>query len=293
LDRDLLAGFSVYFRERNFSEQTFNQSNLGFEPRIGFPLSENGRLIVRYRLSNDDIYDVAQDTSLIIINEEGALTTSALGFTYAYDRRNSVVDPTAGFILTLNQEFAGLGGDVTHSKTSGAARTYTSLYDEAVVLSATLEGGAIFSDQGTRITDRFNTGGDSFRGFARNGVGPRDSCDVGECIPPFQRDLEVDEAVGGNFFSILRLDASFPLGLPEEYGIFGGLFADIGSLWGLDDTNGSQGQVDDSFQLRSSAGVSLFVDTPFAPLRFNYAFPIQTVEGDVTERFRFTVATRF
>lgn len=293
-DRDLLAGFNVYFRQRNFSEQTFDQTNIGIEPRLGFPLSENGRLILRYRLSSDDISDVADDTSLIIINEEGDLITSAVGFTYAYDRRNSIVDPTAGFILSLSQEFAGLGGDTTYSKTSGRARGYTSLYDEAVVLSATLEGGAIFSDDGTRITDRFNAGGDSFRGFQRNGVGPRDQCDVGECVPPFQQDLEVDEALGGNYYSILRLDASFPLGLPEEYGIFGGLFADMGSLWGLDDTNGSQPTpVDDSFQLRAAAGVSLFVDTPFAPLRFNYAFPIKTVEGDQIERFRFTVATRF
>jgi len=39
--------------------------------------------------------------------------------------------------------------------------------------------------------------------------------------------------------------------------------------------------------------VSLFVDTPFAPLRFNYAFPLAKEEYDVTERFRFTVQTRF
>ena len=175
-DRDLLAGFNVYYRDRNFDEQSFNTSSIGIEPRIGFPLSENGRLTLRYRLSQDDIYDVADDTSRIIEDEEGKLITSALGFTYAYDRRNSVVDPTAGFILTLNQEFAGLGGDTTYSKTRGTARAYTSLFDEDLVLSAELEGGVIVCDDGTRITDRFNTGGDSFRGFARNGLGPRDFC---------------------------------------------------------------------------------------------------------------------
>ncbi len=291
-DRDLLAGFNIYYRQRNFSEQTFEQTNLGFEPRIGFPLSENGRLVLRYRLSNDGILDVAPDTSRIIIAEEGELVTSALSFTYAFDRRNSVVDPSAGFILTLNQEFAGLGGDVTHSKTRGTARAYTSFFEEDLILSATLEGGAIFSDEGTRITDRFNAGGDSFRGFQRNGIGPRDFCEVGDCLPP-QEDLEVDESLGGNFFGILRLDASFPLGLPQEYGIFGGVFADAGSLWGLDDINGSMGEVDDSFQLRASVGLSLFVDTPFAPLRFNYAFPVRTVEGDQTEEFRFAIESRF
>jgi outer membrane protein insertion porin family len=92
---------------------------------------------------------------------------------------------------------------------------------------------------------------------------------------------------------VLRLDASFPLGLPQEYGIYGGVFGDIGSLWGLDDIDGSMGPVDDGFHVRSSVGVSLFVDTPFAPLRFNYAVPIQREDYDVVERFRFTVQTRF
>ncbi|WP_424926707.1 outer membrane protein assembly factor BamA [Amaricoccus tamworthensis] len=291
-DRDLLAGFNIYYRERDLSEQSFETKNVGFEPRVGFPLSENGRLIVRYRLSEDEIDNVEDTVSRVIFNEEGSLTTSALGFTYSYDKRNSVVDPTAGFILTLNQEFAGLGGDVRHSKTYGSAKTYTSFFEEDLILSATLEGGAIFSDDGTRILDRFNAGGDSFRGFERNGVGPRDMCDVGECLDP-QEDVEVDESLGGNYYGVLRMDASFPLGLPQEYGIYGGVFMDVGSLWGLDDTAGSMGEVDDDFKLRAAAGVSLFVDTPFAPLRFNYAYPIKKVDGDKEERFRFSVAARF
>lgn len=291
-DRDLLAGFNIYARQRNLSEQAFQNTSYGIEPRIGFPLSENGAIVLKYRLSSDDISDVQDDVSRIIFREEGRLTTSAMAFTYSYDRRNSVVDPTAGFILTLNQEFAGLGGDVTHSKTQGTARLFKSYFDEALILSATLEGGAIFSKQGTRITDRFNAGGDSFRGFARNGIGPRDKRDVGECLDP-QEDLEVDESLGGNYYGILRMDASFPLGLPEEYGIYGGFFADAGSLWQLDDTAGSQGEVDDSMILRASAGVSLFVNTPFAPLRFNYALPFKKAEYDQTERFRFSIQTRF
>ena len=172
-DRDLLVGFNAYYRDTNYDEQSFKTKNVGFEPRLGFPLSENGRLTMRYQISQDDIYDVEDDTSLIILNEEGSLITSAVGATYVYDRRNSVVDPTAGFLLTLNQDFAGLGGDTHYSKTQARARAYTSFFEEELVLSAELEGGAIFAGgDGTRITDRFNTGGDSFRGFARNGLGP-------------------------------------------------------------------------------------------------------------------------
>ena len=37
-------------------------------------------------------------------------------------------------------------------------------------------------------------------------------------------------------FTSLSLEASFPIGIPEEYGIFGGIFLDAGSVWGLDNT---------------------------------------------------------
>ncbi len=207
-----------------------------------------------------------------------------------------MVDPTAGFILTLNQDFAGLGGDTTYSKTQAKGRIYSSLFEEEVVLSAEVEGGVIFAQDGDRITDRFNTGGDSFRGFARNGLGPRDFCgsakDGTTCRAP-QRTQTVNDALGGNYYGVLRLDASFPIGIPQQYGIYGGVFADVGSLWGLDDAQGSMGHVDPDMHLRSAVGLSLFVDTPFAPLRFTYAFPVQKETYDVVERFRFSVQTRF
>ena len=63
---------------------------------------------------------------------------------------------------------------------------------------------SIVSDDGTRITDRFNTGGDSFRGFARNGLGPRDFCgddDETACTRAAGQHVEVDDALGGNYYT--------------------------------------------------------------------------------------------
>ncbi len=291
-DRDLLGGFQIYYLDRNYNETAYKTRNIGFVPRFGFPVSENGRLTLRYILSQDKLFDVAFDASDIIKEEEGKYITSALAGTYTFDRRNSPVDPSAGFILSVTQEFAGVGGDTTYSKTSGTARAYSSLFDEDVILSAALEGGALFSTDGSNVTQRFITGGDAFRGFARNGVGPRDICDVGDCFAP-QESVKVDDPLGGNFLSVLRLDASFPLGPLEEYGIYGGVFSDIGSLWGLDETDGSMGEVDADFYLRATAGLSLFVETPFAPLRFNFSRALRKKDYDETENFRFTVATRF
>jgi len=103
----------------------------------------------------------------------------------------------------------------------------------------------------------------------------------------------VDDALGGNVYAVGRLEASFPLGLPEELGIFGGVFFDVGSVWELDSTAGSSGTIDDSRQLRSAAGVSLFWTTPIGPLRFNFSRPIEKQSFDKTEDFRISIDTRF
>lgn len=283
LDRDLLAGFSLYYRDVSREESSFQTTDIGFEPRVAFPLSENGRLELRYRLSSDEIRDFGPNVSPIIIAEAGTLVTSSLGFTYNYDRRNSQVDPTKGFIFSLSEDFAGLGGDSQYSKTTAKIRGFTSLFQEDVILSAELEGGILTSmSGGSRITDRFFLGGDSFRGFAYGGIGPRDKAG------------DIDDALGGNMYGIARIQASFPLGFPPQYGIFGGVFVDAGSLWSLDVvTGGASGTIDDDPALRAAAGVSLFWETPIGPLRFNFSRPLLKEPDDITENFRFTIGTRF
>ncbi len=287
LDRDLLAGFDLYYREVDRDESSFQQTNIGFEPRIAFPVSEDGRLQVSYRLSQDEIRDIDANASSLIQPREDL--TSAIALTYTLDKRNSPVDPTAGYRLRVSQEFAGLGGDVTFSKTSASAKGYTSFFGEDLIVSAEIEGGALNSDNGdNRIIDRFFLGGDRLRGFEVGGIGPRDfcnSCGAGGGA--------VDDALGGNLYAVGRVEASFPLGLPEEYGIFGGVFFDTGSVWSLDNTNGSSGTVDDSQIWRSAAGVSIFWSTPIGPLRFNFSRPIVKESYDKPENFRISIDTRF
>ena len=117
-------------------------------------------------------------------------------------------------------------------------------------------------------------------GFESNGIGPRD--------------LGTDDALGGNFFAVARFEADFPLGLPEEYGIKGGAFLDVGSVWGLDNTTGTGGlTVDDSAKLRSTVGVSVLWDTPLGPLRFNLSKALKKETYDKEQRFDLTISTKF
>lgn len=73
----------------------------------------------------------------------------------------------------------------------------------------------------------------------------------------------------------------------------GGVFYDIGSIWGLDDTQGSNGTVDDAFHLRQVIGATIFWETPIGPLRFDFTRAIQKEDYDDTRDFNFTVSTRF
>ena len=113
----------------------------------------------------------------------------------------------------------------------------------------------------SRVTERF-FGNTKIRGFEANGIGPRD-------LAAPNRD-----PLGGNVFAVARFESEFPVGLPEEYKIRGGVFADFGSVWNLDNKSGgvAGGQlIDDKAHLRSSIGLSFFWTTALGPLRFNFA----------------------
>ena len=274
-DRDLSAGFRLYYRDSDRSESSFQTTNFGFEPTVRFPVGEKTRMGISYRLSSDEIRDVVSGSTVIQDDAVGPQVTSSVGLTISHDRRDSRVNPTSGFIVSLDEELAGLGGDLSFSKTIVRAKGYTSFFDDSLVLSAELEGGALVSTDGSdsRVTDRFFLGGSSLKGFATGGIGPRDSGD----------------ALGGNYYGVLRLQGSFPIGFGEDSGIFGGVFAEAGSVWDL----GSIVVDDDEMYVRASTGVSLFWATPIGPLEFSYAFPMLYEDDDITQNFSVAVSTRF
>ena len=91
-----------------------------------------------------------------------------------------------------------------------------------------------------------------------------------------------------------RLEAEFPLGLPEEYGITGGVFADYGSVWDVG-RSGPAGTniIYNGFTPRATAGVSIFWTTPLGPLRFNFTEPLLAEDQDQTKAFDVTISTSF
>jgi outer membrane protein insertion porin family len=282
LDRDLSLGNSIFFRQDDRDdESSFQVDTAGIRPEIGFPLSEDLDLSLRYEFLYDNV-DVASDASPAIQADEGSRITSSVGHKLTYDRRNDPLEPTSGYLLSLDQQIAGLGGAGQFVKSRGSAKTWLGVLDDRVVTSFEVEAGALvtFGDD-SRVTERFFIGGPTLRGFAPQGIGPRDTVSVEE------------DALGGNYFAVARIEASFPLGLPEELGIFGGFFVDAGTLWGLDQTSFPGVTIDDGADLRVALGPLLFMDTPLGPLELSLGFPIVKERFDDKELFRLSVGTRF
>lgn len=310
LGRDLGARLSLWKRRTTQDNVKFNTDTAGLLTAIDFPTSPNGRVSLRYRLTRSAMTDVTpipgpgecdadddDDTlpncntgsSPILVDEaaKGRLVSSAIGYEYSYDSRRERIDPRTAWKFRFGQDFAGVGGDVHSITTSLYAGVESRAWREEVRLLAELEAGAIHMRDGeiSRYIDRYN--GSYVRGFETSGYGPRDL------------HAPNNDALGGNYYWVARAEAQFPLGLPEEYGILGGLFADVGSVWGLDNKSGVAGPdqpggvVDDGMKIRASIGASLFWETPIGPLRFNFTKALRKESYDETQPFDMTITTRF
>ncbi|MEM9971385.1 MAG: outer membrane protein assembly factor BamA, partial [Pseudomonadota bacterium] len=229
-DRDLQGGLSLSYSLSDNNNARYDLETFRFAPSLGFPVSENGRLTVSAFTESRDLFDVDPDAAGILQAEgtRGAEATYGLSYSYTFDNRRSGLNPRAGVVFRFEQEFGF--GDIEYIRTNALAAAETRVLGEDVTLRATIEGGALnLLDGSSRVTDRYFLSSRVMRGFTASGIGPREIGTSGSGVA-------FNDALGGEFFAVARLEAEFPLGLPEEYGITGGVFFDYGSVWNIGDT---------------------------------------------------------
>ncbi|WP_315799736.1 outer membrane protein assembly factor BamA [Bradyrhizobium sp. SZCCHNS3002] len=240
---------------------------------------------------------------------KGATLTSALGYTLNYNTLDNTKNPTDGLLVDFKQDFAGVGGDVSYLKTAFDAKYFTPLVSDIVSI-VHLQGGILNKIGNTqlRMLDHFQMGPNLVRGFAPNGIGPRD-------INPFG----TQDALGGTKYWGASLELQMPFWfLPKETGLKGAIYADAGGLSGYQGPTGwdltnevnrapctppsrnpnNAGtclglQFSDQNTVRTSVGVGLVWASPFGPLRFDYAIPLTKGQFDRTQEFRFGGGTSF
>ena len=242
------------------------------------------------------------ESSLAVRKElnDGAALTSALGYTLTYNTLDNTKNPTDGLLIDWRQDFAGVGGNVSYLKSAVDAKYFTPLVSD-IVSVIHLQGGVLnkIGDKDLRMLDHYQMGPTLVRGFASNGIGPRDIT---------YRSLgATGDALGGTRYWGASAELQMPFWfLPKEVGLKGSVYADAGSLWGYQGPTSwaATGEVntaackcamqyDDSKVVRSSVGVGLIWASPFGPLRFDYAVPLSKGKYDVVQEFRFGGGTSF
>lgn len=283
LGRDVAFGFNLSYTETNNRAAVYDTAIGVLSPSFEFPISENGRLNLNYKAEYSDITNLGATAGALVTAEaaRGEIWQQSVGYKYSFDTRRTGLNPNAGFLFEFGQDFGIDDSSDSFIQTNVRAVAQTKVLSEEVTLRATLEGGALnySGSDGSRVTDRFYMGSNTMRGFEFGGIGPREVSGT------------TNDALGGNYFAVARFEAEFPLGLPEEYGITGGVFYDIGSLWGLDKTNAST--LYDEFSARQVVGVSVFWTTPIGPLRFNFSEALAQESFDKDQSFDLTISTRF
>jgi outer membrane protein insertion porin family len=214
----------------------------------------------------------------------GPAWVSSVGSTVTYSTLDNNKNPTDGIKSQLSQDLAGLGGDVNFLRTTEDVRYYHALNDDVVGM-VRAQGGYItgWGGQQVPLMNTFFGGPTMVRGFAPNGIGPRD------LTPGTTMDN-----VGGSMYwaTTAELQSAIP-GVPKEYGLKALAFVDSGSVFGYSGPTIFPGsaqslQVANSNVVRSSVGVGLSWDSPFGPLSINYAVPLSKAPYDVVQPFGFS-----
>ena len=282
LDRNLSAGVDVFGSQTNNQDlSSYDVNTAGTTFRVGYPLSDEIRQKLNYSFHYDQILNVPSTASLYIIDQEGASTTSSVGQSLIFDTRDSKLEPTLGFITHFDTDIAGAGGSRQWFRSKIGGTQYYPLAEKWII-SGTAEAGDIVGLGGpTKINERFFLGGDSLRGFQYAGVGPRDLTS------------SYQDALGGNSFVRGDIDLTMPTPLPPEFGIKGHWFVDAGVLGSPDLTPIPGDTIATDQSPRLSTGIGVTWDSPFGPIRLDFAEPILYKSYDKIEHIHFSFGTKF
>ena len=228
----------------------------------------------------------------------GPSITSLVGYGLVYNTVDNNRNPTRGVLAELRQDFAGVGGDVNFIRTTGEVKLYYELMSDIVSLLR-LQGGYVagWGGKDLRMLDHFQMGPNLVRGFASAGIGPRDLT-----IGPTTND-----ALGGTMYWGSSVEVQVPIfGLPKDFGMKLAVFADAGSVWDyrgprIFPATGTSVTTIDPFTgkdtndmlVRSSVGAGIIWESPFGPIRVDYAFPLTKDPNDRVQQLRFSGGTKF
>jgi outer membrane protein insertion porin family len=311
--------YSLYTQSINLPTQLNDCNNLGTDNTFWTPafLQANGLSPTQ---TNCLLFGQASLPIRVELGN-GTTLTSMVGYGLIYNTLDNNKDPTSGISVNFGQDFAGLGGDSHYMRSSVDFRAYYEPVSDLVSVLHLQAGNILGLGTNTiRMLDDFKMGPNLVRGFQPAGIGPRD-------VTNYPFGYGTGDALGGTVYWGASAELQYPLYfLPKDSGFRGAVFVDTGSVWGYkgETSSPATGEINgpvnnplgtvvcqptpfpqgakgggcallytDDWMPRVSAGASLIWNSPFGPLRFDFAYPIMKQWYDRTQFFQFGGGTHF
>jgi len=255
---------------------------------------------------NDTSASVAQFTQ-----EHGTVfNTFSVNIGWSRDTTNSAYFPTRGLRASLGALIATPISKMKWYKVTGSAVWYHPIIAKGFTLG--IDAGAGYangygSDAHLPFYNNFYGGGwgsgsgfGRLRGFAAGSLGPEDRlCNngAGTCS---NADASAGNSIGGNLVIDASMNLYFPLPFIHDQSNFRiGWFIDAGNVY-LTYKSDTVYTKDRTYprsptlsNLRYSTGISFEWKSPFGPLSFSLAQPLNNKSGDSTELFQFALGRTF
>ena len=241
---------------------------------------------------------------------ERGFPDSLAGYGLTYNTLDNNKHPTGGMLLSFGQDFAGLGGDVAYMRTVADFRAYYEVVSGPGRHGA-FAGRHMLGLNGAAGADarRFQDGPNLVRGFQPAGIGPRD-------LTPGT----TGDALGGTLYWGASVELQYPSSSCRRIPASAARCSSIPVRCGTTRAKPRTRQREKSTApyrrdrlcgrnnlhmrelcpavrrhaaVRASVGASLIWDSPFGPLRFDFAYPLLKQSYDRLQWFQFGGGARF
>ena len=277
-DQPVSVGADIFrVEQENDDLGSYDLERVGGRLRVGYKLSENWTQRWRYTVARR----IEEPHANSFITKKNTTTSSVVGHEVVYDTRDNRFNPKSGNTLSISNDLAGVGGQARYLRTDIKGAQYLPVSKRpSVTLAVSARAGVIFGlGRDVGRVDRYFLGGRTLRGFDVGGIGPRHK--------------RTDAALGGNYVATTTVEAIFPVSLAaDDLGLQGRLFAEFGTLTGIDTDLESENFFDES-SIRGSLGFGVSWTTPLGPLRLDFAWPMLKENFDKDETILFSIGTQF
>lgn len=267
-DSHVALGVDLLRSDRDFDD--FDRRLTGGSTELGYPLdrlmgewAQDIALSVKYELLAVDISNIdPNDAAQLVLNSQGASTSSAISPRLTRNTINNPLNPSSGSKQVLSFEYSGLGGDQDYYLLEARNQLYHPLfntgYGEFVFAWRTTLGfGESNNDEPFPLFKRYFPGGiNSVRGYKNRKLGPYDS---------------EGHRYGGSKELINNFEIIFPL--LSSAGLKGVTFYDMGQAY-------DDGKSIDLGELKKAWGYGIRWTSPLGPIRIEFGFPLDQEQGE-------------